>query len=83
VHCRRSLRMSAADNSNLRGNAKKEKFFAGFPGGISSQSKPVADVAAALSKYQLGGIGFCWGYKVLVTSEGSGSFKALAGAHPS
>jgi hypothetical protein len=75
--------MSAADNSNLRGNAKKEKFFAGFPGGISSQSKPVADVAAALSKYQLGGIGFCWGYKVLVTSEGSGSFKALAGAHPS
>ncbi|RSH94412.1 hypothetical protein EHS25_004215 [Saitozyma podzolica] len=65
------------------GNAKKEKFFAGFPGGISSQSKPVADVAAALSKYKLGGIGFCWGYKVLVTSEGSGSFKALAGAHPS
>ncbi|GFZ50346.1 hypothetical protein JCM24511_08103 [Saitozyma sp. JCM 24511] len=66
------------------GNKKKEKFFGGFPGAISSQSKPVADVTAELSsKYKLGGIGVCWGYKVLVTSEGVGNFKALSGAHPS
>jgi hypothetical protein len=68
-----------------RGNKKKEAFFSAFPGAIPTQSAPVAKAVKALKeKYsKVGGVGYCWGYKVIVTSEGIAEFDAVAGAHPS
>lgn len=70
----------------LRGNKKKTEFFSGFPGAIPTQSGPVAKVAKELkakSSGTVGVVGACWGYKVAVTTEGSGEFAAIAGIHPS
>ncbi|EIW69118.1 hypothetical protein TREMEDRAFT_39389 [Tremella mesenterica DSM 1558] len=68
------------------GNAQKAKYFGGFPGRVDSQSKPVADTVKALKELgfkSIGGVGYCWGYKCLVVSEGAGLFHAIVGAHPS
>jgi len=65
---------------------KKDAWFDGFPGKIDSQSKPFADVAKALKAEgykSIGALGACWGYKVIVSSEGLGEISAIASAHPS
>lgn len=67
------------------GTKKKEAFFAGFPGAITTQAEPVAKIITALKgkHAKLGAVGYCWGYKVLVTSPEIKGIDALAGAHPS
>jgi len=62
----------------------KEAWFGKFPGAISSQAKPVGDVAKALKAkgYKVCGVGACWGYKVVVTSEAMPELSAVAGFHP-
>lgn len=72
----------------FRGNKKKTDFFSGFPGAVHTQSKPVGEWTKLLKDERkiksLGTVGYCWGYKVAVTMEGSqGLFDAIAAAHPS
>lgn len=52
------------------------------------QSKPVGQWINLLKEEQkfkkVGAVGYCWGYKVVVTSEGTRDvFDAIAGPHPS
>lgn len=64
----------------------KEKFFSSFPGGIATQSKPVAEMVTSVktgSIQKVGLFGYCWGYKVAVTSEAASMVDAIAGCHPS
>lgn len=66
-------------------NERKTKWFSGFPGAVSTQSQPISEIASAVkAKYsKVGGVGYCWGYKAIVVSEGVGKFDAIAGCHPS
>jgi len=76
----------STSRANPRANKKKTEWFSKFPGAIPSQSGPVAKLAKeikAKSGGKLGSIGACWGYKVIVESEGAGEFDAIAGIHPS
>lgn len=69
----------------VRAAKKKEHWFSVFPGAVPTQSKPIAEVAKAfksLGYSSVGAAGFCWGYKVIVMSEGVGEFAAIAASHP-
>lgn len=68
-----------------RGNKKREAYFSGFPGAISSQSDAVGKLIDELKNdgVKLGSIGACWGYKVLVTAKDVAKLDAIAGIHPS
>ncbi|KAK4689171.1 hypothetical protein P7C73_g920, partial [Tremellales sp. Uapishka_1] len=64
----------------------KGKFFGSFPGSISSQHAPFGKVVEALKSAgaeKVGAVGYCWGYKVIVSSPAVKELGATAGAHPS
>ena len=72
--------------SPKRARKQKVAYFSEFPGLVTSQSKPVAEIVEAIKSSghsKLGALGMCWGYKVVITSEGAGEFLAIASAHPS
>jgi len=65
---------------------RKDAFFGGFPGAIHSQIDNVTSVAKALKDagyFKIGCVGYCWGWAVLVVSQATSGFNAIAGVHPS
>ena len=72
--------------TQVRANKKKDAYWAGFPAKVETQSKPVADAIAAIKAQgftSVGAIGLCWGWKVIVKSEGVSGLAAVASNHPS
>ncbi|WVW79762.1 hypothetical protein I302_101732 [Kwoniella bestiolae CBS 10118] len=68
------------------GEEKRAKFFAGFPGAITTQLEPVSKYVQALqsaSSNKIAAVGYCWGYKVAVEAQGNAGVDAIVGAHPS
>ncbi|WVQ91996.1 hypothetical protein IAS59_005804 [Cryptococcus gattii] len=65
--------------------AKKVEYFSKFPGGCATQAEPVAKAVNSLIEAGHGKvavIGFCWGYKCAVLSEGLAKADAFIGVHP-
>ena len=68
-----------------RGKKAMGEYFSGFPGAIPTQSEQVGKVLAVVKTEgtKIAGIGYCWGYKVIVVASDVGKFDAIAGVHPS
>lgn len=72
----------------VRGNKKRNDYFAGFPGAVHTQAKPAGEWLKLLKeekKYKkVGAVGYCWGYKVAVTADHAREvLDAIATPHPS
>jgi dienelactone hydrolase len=72
----------------VRGNKKRNDYFAGFPGAVHTQAKPAGEWLKLLKeekKYnKVGAVGYCWGYKVAVTADHAReTLDAIATPHPS
>jgi dienelactone hydrolase len=67
------------------GNAKRDKYFSGFPGVPTSQSDQIgAALAEVKAKYpKVGTVGYCWGWKATTTAKDVNDFTAIATCHPS
>jgi len=68
------------------GTAKRNAYFTGFPGKPQTQSeafgKALAQLKAEGAK-KVGTVGFCWGWKTIVTSSAVNDFDCIASVHPS
>lgn len=68
-----------------RNEAKKVEYFSKFPGSCATQSEPVTKAVNSLKEAGHGKvavIGYCWGYKSAVLSEGLAKADAFIGVHP-
>jgi dienelactone hydrolase len=68
------------------GTAKRDAYLSGFPGKPQTQSEAFGQVLQQLKAEgarKVGVVGFCWGWKAIVTSSAVNQFDCVAACHPS
>lgn len=68
------------------GTKKRDAYLAGFPAKPQSQSEAFGKVVKQLRAdgySKVGAVGFCWGWKAIVTSSAVKDLDCVASCHPS